>query len=205
MKICKHCKLSFDNTAISQGKYVYTKDKAIFCSRKCNNRYRAGTRILTREILEEEVKVFVKKMGRYCTRHEIFRGINRSSKSFTAHKISLLDLQKRLGYSKVKSLFEFKIGEILCSMFEEVELEKTFEGMVSPKGFPLRIDFYIKSHNLAIEADGSQHYDKNNPWYNKYHVICDDAKSLFLKNKGITLVRIPYTNNISKAYLKNYI
>ena len=47
------------------------------------------------------------------------------------------------------------------------------------------VDFYIASHKIAIELDGSQHYgDKN--------IVYDLDRSKYLQNEGIKVLR--YTN-----------
>ena len=47
------------------------------------------------------------------------------------------------------------------------------------------MDFYIASHKLAIELDGSQHYEDESMKY-------DEERKEYLKRKGITTLR--YTN-----------
>ena len=76
--------------------------------------------------------------------------------------------------------------------------------MLSPKGYPLRIDFYIPELNLFIEADGTQHCDPSNPWYNEYYVECDNLKTEYCNKVG-TLIRIPYSKNITTEYVLNHL
>ena len=47
------------------------------------------------------------------------------------------------------------------------------------------VDFYIASHKIAIELDGSQHYDDKN-------IVYDLDRSRYLQNEGIKVLR--YTN-----------
>ena len=47
------------------------------------------------------------------------------------------------------------------------------------------VDFYIASHKIAIELDGSQHYENKN-------IVYDLDRSRYLQNEGIKVLR--YTN-----------
>ena len=47
------------------------------------------------------------------------------------------------------------------------------------------VDFYCSEKNLAIEIDGSQHYEEEN-------IIKDMKRTEFLRSKGVTVLR--YTN-----------
>ena len=47
------------------------------------------------------------------------------------------------------------------------------------------VDFYIASHKIAIELDGSQHYEDKN-------IVYDLDRSRYLQNEGIKVLR--YTN-----------
>ena len=73
-----------------------------------------------------------------------------------------------------------------------------------PKRYPLRIDFYIPELNLFIEADGTQHTDPNNPWYDEYYVECDNLKTAYCNKIG-TLLRIPYTKNVTAEYILKHL
>ena len=59
-----------------------------------------------------------------------------------------------------------KLQQYMLSICEEIfgkdyELEKTFDWLRNPKtNHKLFIDIYYKKLNLAIEVDGSQHYQK---------------------------------------------
>jgi len=47
------------------------------------------------------------------------------------------------------------------------------------------VDFYVASANLAIELDGSQHYEEN-------HLRTDAERDLFLREQGLSIAR--YSN-----------
>lgn len=81
----------------------------------------------------------------------------------------------------------------------------TFEDLLSPKGYSLRFDFYIPSHDILVEADGSQHTDVAHPYYTDYTATCDKIKDSWCAEKGKTLIRIPYTKNVTKEYIDSFI
>ena len=54
------------------------------------------------------------------------------------------------------------------------------------------LDFYCAEARLAIELDGSQHYEDAN-------MVSDAERSAFLEGYGLTVIRIP-NNEISKNF-----
>ena len=75
---------------------------------------------------------------------------------------------------------------------------------MSPKGYKLRFDIYLKNENILIEADGSQHYDLNNPNYSQYQQECDDIKNDWCLKNNVRLIRIPYTRKVTKEYVNKF-
>ena len=203
MNECKQCNIKFTRKYINNTGYEFTVDSAIFCSKSCATTYQRGS--LTRTVLIDEIINFITSKNRYCTKEEILKGIKRSSKTFTKFDISVKQIQESIGFTKSKSHFEEMIYTKLKKHFTNIECEKTFEDLVSPKGFNLRIDFYIKELNLIVEADGTQHYDKNNPWYNSYYANCDLLKNEYATKRNINIVRIPYTKNVTDTYVNKYL
>jgi len=59
---------------------------------------------------------------------------------------------------------------------------------------PYILDFYCASLKLAIELDGEQHMT---PWMNSY----DSARTTYLQQRGIEVVRIPNVLLIRDALL----
>ena len=194
MKVCKQCKGKINSSNIYHN--------FIYCSRSCATTAQRGG--LTKAKVEEEIVAYVINKGRYSTLIEIQKGIGRSSKTLTKFGISIKDLQATLGIFKAKSHFESAVYSVLTKEFDNVICEVTSEDLLSPKGYPLRIDFYIPELNLFIEADGTQHTDANNPWYNEYYVECDNLKSVYCNKIG-TLLRIPYTKNVTTEYILKHL
>lgn len=89
------------------------------------------------------------------------------------------------------------------------ETQHTFPQCVSPKGYPLRFDFFLPGFNIVIEYDGEQHYHptRMRGVRNAYDAeqlhqstkINDNIKNEYVATKGIRIVRIPYyeKHNIS--------
>ena len=67
----------------------------------------------------------------------------------------------------------------------------------SPKGMPLQIDWYCPKLMLGFEFDGQQHteyvkyYHKTKQQF-KYQKECDIIKDKICKERGVTLIKIPY-------------
>jgi len=114
------------------------------------------------------------------------------------------------------SLGEYAIYDYLNKNKIDFEREMKFKDLVSPKNKQLRYDFYIKSHNLLIEFDGKQHFEKvrwtkehtNNEIIERYNFLveCDHLKNEYANANKIKLYRIKYTelkhiDNILKVLL----
>ena len=98
-------------------------------------------------------------------------------------------------------------------------VEKSFDDCKNPKSNrKLRFDFYLPVFNCCIEYDGLDHYnptiDKKIQLPSRYNenklqsqIYRDNLKNEYCKNKGISLVRIPYWDfknikNIIKLIIK---
>jgi hypothetical protein len=84
-----------------------------------------------------------------------------------------------------ESYVEKLISSFLDSIGIEYEREKPMDGMRYKN--PLRFDFYIESHNVAIEYHGRQHYDKNSGFYEEAQKERDGAKRKFCLDNEIKL------------------
>jgi very-short-patch-repair endonuclease len=74
----------------------------------------------------------------------------------------------------------------------QIVREKRFEECRSfkQKNNRLRFDFYITSWNILIEVDGSQHTDKQNPYWTPQLTLNDKVKDEFAKKQNVPLFRI---------------
>ena len=114
---------------------------------------------------------------------------------------SIVELNLSYGYSSHNKHFENSVYKVLCEIFgpDSIEREKYFEDLKSSYGRYLRFDFYIKSQNLIIEADGSQHFQESNRYNTEQLKISDQIKDLYCKEKGINLVRFKYRALVKKS------
>jgi len=87
--------------------------------------------------------------------------------------------------------------------------EKTFDDCIDKRKLPF--DFYLPEHNTLIEYDGKQHYESIDFFGGEKAFIKrqlhDKMKNEYAKNKGISLIRIPYWKDEIKevsSFLKNH-
>jgi len=109
---------------------------------------------------------------------------------------------------------EYKINLWLSTNNIKFIIEKSFKNLRGIGGGPLRFDFYLPDHNICIEYDSKQHFDKKfyDRYFGKYMPYGYDAlklhdkmKNAYCKNNFIKLIRIPYNkfkeiNKILNAY-----
>ena len=204
---CIHCGNVFSLIYTDKAGYKSTLNTT-YCSRSCASKSQMKTNKgcitpdVGKEILEQKALDFIRNKNEYCTVEEICNGVGHSSKTFVKHGLKFSDFNNELGFTKSKSKFQDKVGEILNKEFSNIETEKRFEGLVGITGYPLRVDFFIPSKNMVIEADGSQHSDPKHPWkeWNNGTVKdYDEIKDKFFKEQGIKLCRIPYKRNIKES------
>lgn len=104
---------------------------------------------------------------------------------------------------------EEKIAKILKELNISFEVQKSFENLLSPKGWKYRFDFYLPKYNLLVEYDGVQHFkykEDTNGWNNKENFLNTQQRDLekneYCIKRGIPLIRIPYTE-LSKLNKEN--
>lgn len=205
--ICEYCDKSFVT------KYSVPQNKVIhYCSKSCKTKQQIITSknyiFYNKETLELSISQLIMDEKRYLTRTEICQLLNVSSKTLNKFKVSILDLNKKCGFKKVKSKFEEQVFECLIEIFgiQNIKRQKSFNDCLSPKGYLLYFDFYIDNKKMIIEADGNQHVNKNNPWHSEYYCIdCDNIKDNYCMDKNITLIRIPYKRNFDISYIKELV
>ena len=123
--------------------------------------------------------------------------------SHCAKNILRLKLSSRCGRLSYEA---YAIKEYLDKNHIIYEQEKTFPGMKYKK--KLRIDFYIPSHNIAIEYDGKQHFmpgSKHNSSIFTQElvdetILRDKIKDEYCKSNNITLIRFNYLQDLTEIY-----
>lgn len=122
---------------------------------------------------------------------------------FVTEPYRLTRKDKRKGCPKCNaSLGERKIMDILNNLGIDYEKEKTFDGLVSARGGYLRYDFYLPRYNMLIEYDGEQHFKDFGRFFDYESLkMNDQIKNEFAKEKGIRLLRIPYTKYMDLRHI----
>lgn len=199
-KKCKYCNKEF-STIYKDSRRNYEEKE--YCSIDCSNKSRVSYN--GPEELKQLILDFIISKGQYCTTLEILKALKVSTKTLTKYQIKITELNEQAGHPRRSSLFETRVYEILKKYYSNIVCEYTNESLLSPKGFNLRIDFYIPELNLLVEADGTQHWDKTNYLYSEYLITCDSIKNVFAETSKIPLIRIPYTEHVTLDYIKKYI
>lgn len=106
------------------------------------------------------------------------------------------------------SVGELKINQLLTENNIPFIQEKKFDSCISPKGNPLRFDFYVNNKYL-IEYDGEQHFlEVPNNIYTKEELEkikeYDKIKNQWCEKNNIPLIRINYTQ-LHKLTIKDII
>ena len=112
-----------------------------------------------------------------------------------------------VGLPKYASQFECCVYSLLLEYFpdEDIVYQKTFPGCRTSRLLPF--DFYIKSINLIVEADGAQHYSNGKREWSDTRTT-DAIKNEFCKNNNIAILRIRHRrykwklNNLRKILEK---
>lgn len=96
------------------------------------------------------------------------------------------------GLPAVASQFESSIYTLLLEFFKpsDIVYQKTFAECRTKRLLPF--DFYIKSINLIVEADGTQHYADGKAGWGDHCRTTDAIKNEFCREKGIALLRIRF-------------
>lgn len=200
--VCKSCGIEYLPT---YGNRKSAYHKTDFCSKQCAAWFMNGG--LTSDKIESEIELFIISKNRYCDFGEICSGIKRSSKTLRKYKVNHVLLNERLGFfrSYKVSVFQEKIYTFLCNKYSDITCEYTNSKLLSPKGYNLRIDFYIPSIHTFIEADGKQHYDKNHMWFSEYLQECDRIKDNFALELEAKMIRIPYKDSFKDSYILDFL
>ena len=117
----------------------------------------------------------------------------------TVATAALLHSGHKVSCGCVNSRGELKISNILKENSIKFKKQKYYDDLLSESGRHLRFDFYIPEGNYLIEYDGEQHFMcSEKGWHTKEKLIKvqerDEVKNNYCRDKGITLIRIPYTH-----------
>lgn len=97
--------------------------------------------------------------------------------------------------SRRQSSGERRVEAWLVTNGVEYQTQKRFKGCKDKRSLPF--DFYLPKYNTCIEYDGQQHFRDHAAfgWKDSFPKISyrDSIKTVFCEDKGIRLLRIPYT------------
>lgn len=190
---------------------VIGRGGAKLCSRKCQsiwiNENDLGARHNDAE-LRQRILNAIKDIGIPMNTQEVLdtAGITHKTLTTRGWKMSEFYTEAGVVFPKIlSSRFEARVYELLIGIFgkESTITQKTLDGLRGPKGGKLRFDFFIESHNLLVEADGSQHTGKSK--FFDCPTEHDIIKNKYCLDNKIKLFRISYPRSFSKHLLKQEI
>lgn len=178
-----------------------------FCSKRCKSLHQRtqARNMSSRDELVERIRAELQKAGKYLTADEVRMRIHVTTRTLTRYQISISAIQREMGIKRPHNVFEAEVGQVLAGLYLDLRYEHSFEGCVSPRGFPLRFDFYAPQAQLLIEADGTQHTDLKNPYASEYYMECDAVKTKWAADHGYLLIRVPYTKRVTRKYVLQHL
>lgn len=164
-------------------------------------------RIDTKEEMILKASAIIKSLDYYCTTAKLSNELGVPASLLSFKGVSVKDLNKSLGFSKVNNHYESEVGRILGIIFptSKINTQKWFNDCRSDLDRPLFFDFYIEDENLIVEADSDYHNKLTHPWHSTKTELRDKQKDDYCLAKGITLVRIPYRSIITVDYISQYL
>ena len=155
--------------------HISKNQKPNFCSNACAQ----STQYPRKHMLVTAIKSLIKLRNKYTPLNIIIKKLSISSRRLSHHKISVIELNKNLGFKKPSSMMEFLVEELLISYNVNYKREHSFASLKYK--YVLRFDFYLCDDNILLELDDSSHYDKNNPYFSDEVVKKDKLKNDFVK------------------------
>ncbi len=189
-----------------------TRSEAKLCSRYCQGLWINANGLGPKYddvVLRARLVSAIKRIGIPLGVMEVLAEAGISHKTLTARGWKIKDLYAEAGVKMpngFQSRFEARVYEVLLTLFSEgeVETQKSFDDLKSVKGFPLFFDFWIPGHSAVIEADGLHHYyDK--PGFFDSTVRNDSSKNDYCKERGIRMLRIRYSRQLSRPDIRKEI
>lgn len=147
-------------------------------------------------------KTLLNNEGKYSTTTYFYRIGNIDKINYIFNIAPIYKLNAGISNSAIYCLY--LISNILKSKFE---IEKTFDWLINDQtNKRLRLDGYFKSHNLAIEYMGSQHYEHNKYFDKTYKDFLnrknrDSIKKTLCLNNNIKILYIKYDEPLTIEYL----
>jgi hypothetical protein len=185
----------------------WTRHEAKLCSRYCQglwiNANGLGPKHDTAE-LEIRLLAAIRSSSASLNNEEFYILTGVTSKVLKSRGWTVTSLFEKAGVArqrpKLGSRLEDRVFEVLRDLFPtaEIETQKCFDGWVGLKGGQLRVDFFIPSLKVIVEADGNQHFDSRGGQYPTDVIQKHDRiKDGLAARDGLTLIRVRQSNNKS--------
>ena len=172
--------------------------------KKCSIRICSGNNIKTHTWFLQQLKKYnpnyknIEIIGKYKGVKETIKcKCNKCSYEWKVKASNLIDKRGGTGCPLCnQSKGESIVYNYLSDSKLDFETQKQFPNLIGVSGFPLSYDFYIPSHKLLIEINGSQHY-KPIQYFGgtkKFNIQKehDKRKRLYAKRYGYKLLEIKY-------------
>ena len=188
-------KLVYQHVCQLCGKEFQSKYKAAkFCSRACVHESQKG--VLRHDDVRERLLKAIKLNGKPKSVNVLCKWAKCDYDTLKRRGITFNSILEEAGYktSKTKSKFATDVYEYLCEIFGDVNVQQeyTFDGL--RRKIKLRVDYFVTTYNLVVEADDSSHRSKDARQR-------DQLKNKFLQDNKINTLRIVNSKflDISKA------
>ena len=159
--------------------------------------------------LKGKILEYISSSPSYVTQQEVILKFKVSLSYLTKSNIDTIALNREVGHRYKMNYFENLTEKVLMELQLEYSPQKWFKDLVSnaTRKTHLRFDFYIPSFNLAIECNGSQHWDRNHIYFRESLLENDLLKKQYCKDNGITLLEIPFIGrwDTTLEYIKSKI
>ena len=163
------------------------------------------------ENMTAEVKEVIEEYG-FISKELINDNCSFTYQALSAHFKNKKELSNYFGYDDLfkygRSSKEKHIAKILDEVIgnEYYIREYSWDWLVNKNGKRMYVDFYIPNKNTVIEYDGEQHFKFVQRFHKteecfKRQVERDNIKNELLNKNGINIIRIPYTEKITKEYI----
>ena len=203
----------------------YYKKKC--CSEECLSKYRKELTTKQHNLnydsvigkIEGYVVTTYKNNGVAPTLSECYFNLHIAPKTYykycKEYNESFEKILSRNNIPRIHSKFQTIVTKYIREYYNGLEIieEAKFDECVNySTGCKLRFDIFIPEINTVIECDGEQHNSENS-YFNKLVLESghtpvyetDKIKEEFCKNKNINIIRIPYTEVVTKEYVESFL
>lgn len=162
---------------------------------------------ISKQAIRQQIIKYIKKEKRYISQQELVVVLGVSLGYITKSGIDTVELNKQYGQKYKMNYFENLAEKAFTELNIEFKSQKWFPDLISDSDriTHLRFDFYIPTLNLAVECNGSQHWDKTHRFYSDRLIQNDKLKEEYCCKKGISLLKIPFAGRwkTTSEYIKS--